>query len=183
MGRLSFLCWFQICHLFWPNMCISIYFNILWCYIWWNPTFQEKCSLTQSIEIRGFTSALLFNGHFKLYTNVKIHETLRKIFGLWASFSKISYKFDFGKPMETYVRYKKYAQSSWLSHFVLELFKKQSHSWIFWTTCTFISRKRFILDFRRFKIQKLPTFISVRIYFGFRISEKSKMNLPRYEIS
>jgi hypothetical protein len=87
---------------------------------------------------------------------------------------------------------KKYAQSSWLStgenrsslsHFVLELFKKQTHSWICWTTPTFILKKRFILDFRRFKIQKLPTFISVRIYFGFRISEKSKMNLPTYENS
>ncbi len=44
-------------------------------------------------------------------------------------------------------------------------------------------KKRFILDFRRFKIQKLPTFISLRIYFGFRISEKSKMNLPTYENS
>ena len=87
------------------------------------------------------------------------------------------------KPIETYVRYKKYVQSSGLSHFVLELFKKQSHSWIFWTTPTFTSKTRFILDFRRFKIQKLPTFISVRIYFGFRISEKSKMNLPTYESS
>jgi len=163
-------------------MYISIYFNILWCYIWWNPRFQEKCSPTQTIEIRGFTSALLFNGHFKLYTNVKIHETLRKFFDLWAGFSKISYKFDFGKPMETYVRYKKHAQSSWLStgenrsslsHFILELFKKQSHSWIFWTTPTFISKKDLFCIFGDLKSKSYP----LSYLWGFILDFESPRNL------
>ncbi len=70
----------------------NVYFDLLWrimvLYIvkWQVPGIMLP---TETVEIRGFAWALLFNGHFKLYTNVKIHENLRKVFDLRASFSKI----------------------------------------------------------------------------------------------
>jgi hypothetical protein len=67
-------------------------------------------------------------------------------------------------PLKLMFSTKKYVQSSWLStgenrsslsHVVLELFKKTVTLMNFLDDPYFLIKKRFILGFRRFKIQKL----------------------------
>ena len=135
----------------------NVYFDLLWrimvLYIvkWQVPGIMLP---TETVEIRRFAWAILFNRHFTLYTNIK------KSMGPYIKFS--TYELVFQRfpiylisenPLKLMFGTKTYVQSSWLStgenrsslsHVVLDLFKRQSHSWIFWTTPTFILKKKFI---------------------------------------